>query len=96
MTGKVLGWIKSCKLHFRAYAHVQKVSNLTNMLEDRTQGAICLGPTGNLQVTYSFFSLRSGKKITRGKFTEVPNPAIIMKQVAAMVNHQITDGLRSP
>ena len=35
---------------------------MTKTLEDRTQGEICLGPTGNLQGTYNFFSLKSGKK----------------------------------
>ena len=69
MTGKYLDWKKSCKLHFGAYAQVHEDRNVTNTLEERAQGAICLGPTGNQQGTYNFFSLRSGKKITRGKFT---------------------------
>ena len=56
MAVKALDWNKSCKLHFGAYAQVYKT------LEKRTQGAICLGPTGNLQGTYNFFSLRSGEK----------------------------------
>ena len=40
--------------------------------------------TINLQGTYNFFFLRSGKRITRGQFTEVPTPTIVMKLVAAM------------
>ena len=84
MTGKTLDWKKSCKLHFDAYAQVHEDRNVTNTLEERTQGAICLGPTGNLQGTYNFFSLRSEKKTTRGKFTELPTPTIVMKCVAAM------------
>ena len=84
MTGKTLDWKKSFKLHFSAYAQVHEDRNVTNMLEDRTQGEIYLGPTGNLQGTYNFFSLRSGKKITRGKFTGVPTPTIVMKRVVAM------------
>ena len=63
MTGKALDWNKSCKLHFGAYAQVHKDRNVTNALEERTQGSICLGPTGNLQGTYNFFSPRSGKKL---------------------------------
>ena len=84
MTGKTLDWKKSCKLHFGAYAQVHEDINVTNMLEERTQGAILLGPTGNLQVTYNFFSLRSVNNITRRQFTEVPTPTIVMKRVAAM------------
>ena len=63
---------------------VHKNRNVTNMLEDRTQGAICLGPTGNLYGTYNLFFLSSGKKITRRQFKEVPTPRIVIKRVATM------------
>ena len=53
MTGKSLDWKKSCKLHFGAYMQVHKDRNMTNTLEEKTQGEICLGPTGNLQGTYN-------------------------------------------
>ena len=43
-----------------------------------------LGPTNNLQGAYNLFLLRSGKKITHGKFTKVPIPTIVMKRVAAL------------
>ena len=46
---------------------------------------ICLEPTVNLQGTHNLFSLRSGKKITRGKFTELTIPKIVMEQVATTV-----------
>ena len=84
ITGKALDWKQICKLHFGAYAQVHKDRNVTNTLEERTQGAICLGLTGNLQGTYNLLLLRSDKKITRGKFTEVPIPTIFMKRVATM------------
>ena len=64
MTGKYLDWKKSCKFHFREYAQVHGDRHTKNTLEERTQGEILLGPTGNLQGTYNFFSLRTGKKIT--------------------------------
>ena len=41
MTGKALDWKKICNLHFRAYTQINKYRNVTNMLEERTQGAIC-------------------------------------------------------
>ena len=63
MTGKSLDWKKSCKIHFGDYAQVHKNRNMTNMLEERTQGA------RNLEETYKFFLLRSGNKITCKKFT---------------------------
>ena len=69
MISKALDWKKIFKLHFEAYAQVHEDRNVTNMLEDRTQGEILLGPTGNMQDTYNLFSLRSGKQITRRQFT---------------------------
>ena len=68
MRGKYIDWKKSCKIQFRAYTQVHEDRNVTNTLEERTQGAICLRPTGNLQGTYNLFSMRSGKKITCGQF----------------------------
>ena len=58
MTGKALDWKKIFKLQSGAYAQVHEDINVTNTLEEKTQGAILLGPTGNLQGTYNFFSLR--------------------------------------
>ena len=40
MTGKSLDWEKICKLHFGAYTQVHKDRNVTNPLEERTQGEI--------------------------------------------------------
>ena len=40
MTGKSLDWKKICKLQFGAYAQVNEDRNVTNSLEERTQGAI--------------------------------------------------------
>ena len=57
---------------------------MTNMLKERTQGAICLGPIGNLQGSYIYFLIRSEIQITRGQLTEVPTPTIVMKRVVAM------------
>ena len=69
MTGKYLDWKKTCKLHLGSYIQVYAHKNVTNTIEERTQEAICLGPTGNIQGTYNFFSIHTGKKITRGQFT---------------------------
>ena len=65
MTGKALDWKKTCKLHFGAYAQVHEDRKVSITLEERTQGTICLGPTGNLKGTYNFFSLRSEKNHPR-------------------------------
>ena len=63
---------------------MHKYRNVTNTLEEITQGAIFQGTTGNLKRTCNFFLLSYGKKITRGQFKEVPTPTISMKRVATM------------
>ena len=84
MTGKALDWKIICKLRCGEYVKIQEDRNVTNTLEERTQGGIFLGSTGNLQGTYNFFLLLSGGEIARGQFTEVPTLTIVMKQVTAM------------
>jgi len=58
--------------------------DITNMLEPRTNWAICMRPTGNLQGSYKFLSLATGKKVTQSKFTEMPVTDAVIKQVEEM------------
>jgi hypothetical protein len=55
--------------------------DITNTMEPRTKWEICMGPTGNLQGSYKFMSLTTGKKIARRKFTEMPMTEAVMKQI---------------
>ena len=80
MTGKSLNWKKICKILFGPYVQVHEDRNGPNTLEERTQGAICIGPTGNLQGNYNFFLLSSSKKITLGQLTEMPTPVIVIAE----------------
>jgi hypothetical protein len=52
-----------------------------NTMKQRTKWGICLGPTGNMQGSYKFMSLSTGKKIVRRKFTEMPMALGVMKQI---------------
>ena len=60
------------QLDFKKQAHDNR--NFTNHMIDRTQGDIYLGPTGNLQELYALLLLRTGRKINRSHFTELPRP----------------------
>ena len=42
-----------------------------------------LGPTGNLQGTYKFLSLATGKKVKRRTFTPYPMPDLVIRKVEA-------------
>ena len=55
--------------------------DITNTMESRTKWGICLGPTGNMQGSYKFMSLSTGKKIVRRKFTEMPMTESVMNQI---------------
>jgi len=44
-----------------------------------------MGPTGNLQGSYKFLSLATGKKVTRRKFTEMPVTDAVIKQMEELV-----------
>ena len=70
-----------CKAPFGAYCEVHMDPDITNTMEPRTKWAICLGPTGNMQGSYKFMSLSTGKKIVRCKFTEMPITESVIRQV---------------
>ena len=50
-------------------------------MQARTLGAICLGPTGNSQGSYKFMNLRTGRRITRRKWTNLPMPQEVIDRV---------------
>ena len=58
--------------------------DIMNTLEPRTNWAICTGPVGNLQGSYKFLSLLTGKKVMQRKFTEMPVTEPVIKQVEKM------------
>jgi len=49
--------------------------------------AICLGPTGNIQGTYSFLNLLTGLMIKRRCFTELPAPDSVIDRVVALADN---------
>lgn len=73
-----------CRAPFGAYCEVHDDLDTTNTMQRRTHPAICMGPTGNLQGSYKFFSLESGQRIIRRNFTELPTTDSIRKQVEKM------------
>ncbi|KAL7485324.1 hypothetical protein ACHAW6_010934 [Cyclotella cf. meneghiniana] len=60
---------KHCKLPFGEYVEANDHPAITNDSMPRTTPAISMGPTGNSQGTYKFYSLITGKKIKRRKWT---------------------------
>jgi len=81
-----------CRAPFGAYCEVYEDNTPTNSTKTRGIPAICLGPTGNIQGTYSFLSLVSGLVIKRRQFDELPAPDSIIKRVTALAG---PDGVSS-
>ncbi len=70
-----------CRAPFELYCETHEDPDITNTLDLRTKQGICMGPTGNLQGSYKFLSLSTGKKVTRRKFTEMPITDSVIKKV---------------
>jgi hypothetical protein len=82
VTGLSASADKHCRMPFGAYAQVHIEGNQRNsVMISRTVGGICMGPTGNLQGTYKFMSLLTGKLIKARSFTHLPMPDDVIKQV---------------
>jgi hypothetical protein len=58
-----LDFAKHCRSPFGAYCEVHDEPTPTNTMVTCSTLAIVLGPMGNLQGTYKFFSLAMGKKV---------------------------------
>ena len=81
ITGQQVEFKKHCKLPFGAYVQTHEEPTPSNTQQARTIGAIALGPTGNLQGSYKFLNLRSGKRITRRNWTQLPMPQEVIDRV---------------
>jgi hypothetical protein len=78
-----LNFTKHCKAQFGSYCKAPDEPVPTNTMVTRLTPAIVLGLTGNLQGTYKFFSLETGKKIKRRKLTAYPMRDLVIKKVEA-------------
>jgi hypothetical protein len=76
-----LDFKKHCRVPFGTYCEVDDDPEPSNTMQSRTTPAIALGPTGNAQGTYKFFSLRTGKKIKRRNWQEYPIPDSMVAKV---------------
>jgi hypothetical protein len=81
LLGETLDYKKQFRLSIGDYCQVHENDTPRNSQLPRTQGAICLGPSGNTQGGYYFMSLRSGLKITRYSWTFIPMPDTVIAWV---------------
>jgi hypothetical protein len=91
VTGTALEFNKHCQIPFGAYVEVHEDITITNTMTEWTQPDIGLGPTANFQGSYKFLSLKTGKRITRKKFKELPMPDSIIRQIEALTTREKQD-----
>ena len=68
-----------CLLGQHCQAHQEDTPRNSQL--PRTKGAIALGPGGNLQGSFKFEALDSGKKITRRSWDAIPMPDTVITRV---------------
>jgi hypothetical protein len=81
MTGETLDYKKHLSLQLGQYCQVHEEDTPRNSQLPRTQGAICLGPSGNIQGGFKFISLTTGKRIAWRTWDIIPMPQTIIDQV---------------
>jgi hypothetical protein len=79
VVGLELNFKKHCQLEFGQYVQTHEEHN--NSMASRTAGAIALRPTGNAQGGYYFYSLTSGRRINRNRWTSLPMPTDVIDRV---------------
>ena len=77
----ILDYYKYCRVEFGTYAETHEDSPPTKTMDKSSQGVIYLGKTTNFQGICKFIILRTVQRITRKKFTPIPMPKYLIKQV---------------
>lgn len=86
VTGATLDYMKHCRYQFGEYVQTHEEHDST--MAPRTIGALALRPTGNAQGSFYFFSLSTGRVITRNRATRLPMPAEVIDQVHRISRRQ--------
>ena len=84
LTGETLDYKKHLRLQIGQYCQVHEEDTPRNSQRPRTKGAICLGPSGNLQGGYHFMALSTGQKIIRRSWDAIPMPDTVIARVNAL------------
>jgi hypothetical protein len=83
ISGERLDWKRHRALPFGAYCQVHEQDEMgrSDINNERTLGAISIGPSDNQHSGYRFMSLQTGRKVTRTSWTELPMPRQVVERV---------------
>jgi hypothetical protein len=82
VTDQDINYKAHCILEFGSYVQVHEEHS--NNMDSRTTGAISLRPTGNSQGGHYFYSLTSGRRLNRNRWTLLPMPMEVIDRVHQM------------
>jgi hypothetical protein len=89
MTGEVVHY-KFCSLPFGQYCQISEVGTPRNSLAARTQGAIAIGPSGNVQGGHKFYTLHTASIVVRRDWKALPMPQSVIDHLNAKAQGQPT------
>ena len=87
MTGEVLLYKNYC-IPFGCYCQVSKEGAPRNSMLARTEGAIALGPSGNVQGGQKFYTLITGKVVVRRQWTKLPMTDAVIARIGVLASGQ--------
>ncbi len=90
MTGDVVHY-KFCSIPFGQYCQILEEGHPRNGLGARTQGAIALGPSGNVQGGHKFYTLNTANIVVRWDWKALPMPQSVIDRLNAKLHGQPTN-----
>jgi len=88
MSGETLNFKKHLSLKVGQYCQIHEEDEPRNSQLPRTQGAICLGPSENIQGGFKFMTLSTAKKVVRRKWDVIPMPDTVIARVNTLGSDQ--------
>ena len=88
LTGENLDAKIDLPLEFCSYCQVHENDEPRNTMVARTQAALSMGPSGNKQGGQNFMSLRTGLKLVRFSWDELPMPDTVVGRVRQLAKGQ--------
>ncbi len=89
MTGEAVHY-KFCSILFGQYCQISEEGTPRNSLAARTQGAIVIGPSGNVQGGHKFYTLHMASNVIRRDWKALPMLQSVIDRLNAKVQSQPT------
>ncbi len=79
---------KFCCLPFGEYCQISEEAQPRNSLAPRTQGALSLGPSGNVQGGHKFYTMNTGMVVAQWDWKVLPMPLLVIDPIHSKAQEQ--------